>query len=125
MKRLLLAGALLTVTLLVCITGWWTLRWQTGEWTALLDKTEAAFRAGKLPDAVAAAEELAAAISERNRWLPLFLTHEPVERLEESTALLPALINSDRGATVEELARCRLLLKQLGELEDISPGNVL
>lgn len=125
MKRLLLAVALLTVTLSICVAGWWTLRWQTGQWLSLLDDTEAAFRAGDLKTAAATAEVLSTAISEQNRWLPLFLTHEPVDKVEESAALLPALIKSDRGSTVEELARCRLLLKQLGEFEDIGLGNVL
>ena len=125
MKRLLLAAALLAVTVAVCITGWWALRWQTGEWVALLDDTEAAFRAGDLSTAAATARVLSHAISEQNHWLPLFLTHEPVEEVEESAALLPSLIKSNRAAAVEELARCRVLLKQLDELEDISLGNVL
>lgn len=124
MKRLLIAAALLVLTLLLCIGPNYLLEHSTTRLLHSLDLADRAVEQNDLPAATAAVTAFCRDFEQDNRRLPLFFPHEKLDAIEESTALLSLLVQQDTAHLAEELSRCRWRVEHLRQSERLTLTNI-
>lgn len=111
MKRLWLAGALLSLVIALCVGSQWHLRRQV---TSLLEQAEqldAVYMSGDKEAAVRATADLCDKL-ERRLWLfPCFMRHDDLTGIRETAAVLPAALDAENSD--EFLLRTALFRAQL------------
>lgn len=124
MKRLLIAVALLALTVLLCGGPLWYLEHSTADMLRTLDTAEVALQRGDdaaLGDAVSA---LNADFKRANRILPMFFSHAKTDDIEESVTLLATLTHEQAALLAEELTRCRYRIDHLRQSERLTFSNI-
>lgn len=126
MKRLLIAAGLLIVVIVACILSNRSLQSNTDYLLRSLDEMQDTFESGDKEGALRLAEQFAEEFPERTRTFPFFLHHEDVTAIEETAVTLPIMLQAgDEEHFPSEIARCRLQLEKLNDLELPIPENIL
>ncbi len=118
MKRLLIAVALLAAVITACVWTTRTLQRNTDYLIQSLDEMQTAFEKGDIDSARRQAEHFAAEFPRRTRTFSFFLQHGDIIQIEEIAASLPVMLKTgDENHFPSEIARCRLQLEKLNDLE--------
>ena len=111
MKRLWLAGALLSLVIVLCLGSQWHLRRQVTSLLAQAEQLDTIYREGDKAAVVRATADLCDKL-ERRLWLfPCFMRHDDLTGIRETAAVLPAALDADNPD--EFLLRTALFRAQL------------
>ncbi len=121
----MIAAVLLALTAALCIGTNRFLEHSTSRLLHSLDRADTAVAQNDLPAATAAITAFCRDFEEDNRRLPLFIPHEKLDAVEESTALLTLLLSQqDTAHLAEELSRCRWRVEHLRQSERLTLTNI-
>lgn len=126
MKRLIVAAVLLAAVLAACIVTNNAVNRSTAYLIGLLDRVEQAYTAGDREECAALTVQFVEEFHEKTRYLPFFMRHADISKIEETAVTLPSILRyegDDHFAS--ELIRCRNQLEKLAELEQPTPENIL
>ena len=95
MKRLWLAGALLSLVIALCLGSQWHLRRQATSLLAQAEQLDTIYREGDKAAVVRATADLCEEC-ERRLWLfPCFIRHDDLDGVRETAAVLPATLDAE------------------------------
>lgn len=126
MKRLIVSVALLAVVSTLCGMSLHGQQKNTHALIDTLDRMEQAYKADDLQCCQRLANDFPADFQRRTRWFSMFLPHSYLSSIQEVAVTLPVILQGEDSAHFPiELARCRLLLQRLEQLEVPSLDNIL
>ena len=126
MKRLWLAIALLGIVIGLCVTSLLYERHQTMRLLDSLDRLEEQCLDAEPQAARKAGQAFADEFSRRTKLFACFINHSTLTDCQNNVALLPAVLeNAAPGERAVEIARCRVLLTALSEVERPNGQNIL
>ena len=126
MKRLVVSIALLVIVGSLCGVSLHGQQKNTHALIDTLDRMEQASQTGDRQRCRQLSENFPADFERRTRWFSLFLPHNYLSSVQEVAVTLPVILQGEDSAHFPiELARCRLLLQRLEQLEVPSMENIL
>ncbi|MDD2363105.1 MAG: DUF4363 family protein [Oscillospiraceae bacterium] len=126
MKRIIVAAAILIAVATLCIV---TLKIQTNNIKELLtitDKMQKAYEDDKIEYCLELSYEFVEKFDKKTNLFPLFMRHSDISKIEEIAVSLPVLLETDNiQHFAPELIKCRIMLKNMADLESPTPENIL
>ena len=126
MKRVIAAAVILV---LVAAMSFVSVRYQTyntNKLLKMLDEMKSSFDSKDYETCLEQTYTFTDEFQKRTKYFPFFMRHSDISSIEESVVTLPVMLEEDDVQHFAvEMTKCRTKIEKLGDMENITPDNIL